>query len=293
MVSLWFTTEFQSLLATYKQYYDAVISYKLGRDTLEVEERDDLEKYRFIICCGHVTWLDKLLAILASSAGTMTFLMAYPGIVILGILQWLIGECILKYTSRTTLGAQSSISEADANQELSAVTRGPSRMCGILDLFPMHRRLPLSEDEKIEAYRTVCENCVGKDSGIHYECSVNVGESGSRKFHKCVRQNGLPFKVDEEVGEIFRNHRQMIKLPLLLNNTGPSRLSYLLQELAVTMKKPFKSEASGMTPKEKVTLRCPRSWPYVDGIRIISDTIISDTVGSNNIHDHQFLELEF
>lgn len=213
--------EFKSQRGTYAQYYGAVISYRLGRDTLEVEERGVIEKYS-------KQRLDEALATLAWCSEFLTFYMAYPGIVVLGFSQWLIEKCInLKCTF-----AQSE--EADhVNHQQSVSSRGSS-LCGVFDSFPMHRRVPLSEVEKIEAYRTLCENCVGKDSGMHYECSVNW-DPENKSIHKCWTLKGKPFRVDDGVREIFSYHRQEIKLPLLLDNTGPSRLSYLLQELAVTL----------------------------------------------------------
>lgn len=183
-----------------------------------VEQEHDVQKYRFIMCCECLNWLDNVVATLASWGETLLFVLAYPGIVFLGVLQWLIGKLI----------PESDQQPQESDQERK---RG-----GICAWFPMHRRFALSEAEKIEAYRTLCENCLVDDSGMHYECSL-------KGVHKCTRMKDFPFKVDNEVRKLF-SHCRVIMLPLLLDNTGPSRLTYLLHQLVTEM---AQSEESART----------------------------------------------
>lgn len=230
------TTEFQLLGETFAQYTNAVIGYRLGRDTWGMEEEHDVHVYGFITCWGFC-WLDKVVATVAFCGEILMYALAYPGIVFLGMLQRLIGRLIPESDQRP--------------QESDQEPRGSGkRAC-----FPLHRRYALSKAEKIEAYRTLCENCLVDDSGMHYECSVNEVP----QVHKCERMKDEPFEVDDEVRELF-NHCRVIMLPLLLDSTGPSRLAYLLDQLVTAMAQSEEPARTANRDSEMAPLMNMRRW---------------------------------
>lgn len=182
---------------------EAVISYRLGRDSLEDES--GIKKYRLVFCaCGRIKWVDKFVAASVFFIEAAITGIASPGILLLRNVQ-LLGICILKCTYRHF------------------------RQCPTFGWLPRHRSLEFNLKEKIQAYRILCEYCLSEKTGEHYE------SSGSSLKGPGEGHNLTDDKIHEEICKIFRGHRRNIRLSLLLDNIGPSRLSYLLQELTFVL----------------------------------------------------------
>lgn len=78
--------------------------------------------------------------------------------------------------------------------------------------FPVFTR-----NEKYQAYHILCEYCLSEES--------------CKDIHDLTSEN----LIDEEICKIFRVYRRNIRLSILLDNIGPSRLSDLLLKLNSVM----------------------------------------------------------
>lgn len=77
----WILGDFVSLIQTNEYMEAAVISYRLGRDSLQVENH--IENYRFEMF--RIVWWDWFLARIVFYIEIVIFSISYPGIIILGV----------------------------------------------------------------------------------------------------------------------------------------------------------------------------------------------------------------
>ncbi|KAG0586647.1 hypothetical protein KC19_2G106300 [Ceratodon purpureus] len=188
----WFMADFKSLWNTFPHMEEAIISYRLGRDTLEVESSEKVKKYKILLCGGRV---EQGMAILLWGIEAVLLAIAYPGILVCKLYQGL-GTCILRCTS--------NFAWFKRRQSISG--------------FKL--------SERIKAYQIVREHCF--DDTVNRSGKMSdVYERSRMKNH-----NGLEEpEIDEDFCNVLRNHRKDIKLPLVLDSLGPSCFSYVLERL--------------------------------------------------------------
>ncbi|KAG0606802.1 hypothetical protein M758_9G169000 [Ceratodon purpureus] len=188
----WFLVEFKSLWNSFPYVEEAIISYRLGRDTLEVESSEKVKKYKILLCGGRV---EQGLAMLLWGIEAVLLAIAYPGILVCKLAQGL-GTCILRCTSNFAW-------------------------------FKWRRSISgFKLSQRIKAYQIVRERC--------FEDTTN--QSGGRRdvYERSRKKNYDGLKegeIDKDFCNVLEKHRKDIKLPLVLDNIGPSCFSYLLERL--------------------------------------------------------------